>query len=137
MHHVLKGIVYLYAALISYYETQKLIFCTVRWIQTCCSLYFLALESVLTLDCYCQSCLWTLIRIRKIPLKCICSDLVCDVTEGLISTSAEFKPKRGILVICGNETFKFYFSSYFFLGHPCVERRKQFSFAVDIQFYRF
>lgn len=123
----LKGIVYRYADLINCYETQRLIFRTVWWIQTCCSLNFLALEYILTLDRHWQIFLGTFIRIRKIPLKCSCSDLVFHVTEGFISTSADFKPRRGILVICENETVKFYLSSYLFLGHPCAERRKQFS----------
>lgn len=79
------------------------------------------------LECHCQIFLWTLIRIRKIPLKCSCWDLVSDAMEGFISTSAEFQPRRGILVMCENETLKFYLSSYLFLRHPCGERRKQFS----------
>lgn len=97
------------------------------WFQTCCSLNFLALEYILMLECHCQIFLWTLIRIRKIPLKCSCWDLVSDAMEGFISTSAEFQPRRGILVMCENETLKFYLSSYLFLRHPCGERRKQFS----------
>jgi len=122
VHSGLKGIVYLYAGLIIYYATQKLIFCTVWWIQTCCSLNFLALEYILMSDCHCQIFLWTLVRIRKISLNYSCADLVFDVI-----TSTEFKPRRGIFVLCENGTVKFYLNSYLVLGQPCGERRKQFS----------
>lgn len=91
--------------------------------QTCWSLNSLFLGSILMLDCHHQICAG-LIRIRKTPFKSSCSDPIFDVTEGFISTSIKFKPKRGILITSGIETFKFYLSSSLFLGHPCGKRKE-------------
>lgn len=106
--------------------------------QTCWSLNSLFLGSILMLDCHHQICAG-LIRIRKTPFKSSCSDPIFDVTEGFINTSIKFKPKRGILITSGIETFKFYLSSSLFLGHPCGKRkekkRKQFSQTLLYEFW--
>lgn len=62
---------------------------------------------------------------RKIPLKCSCSTLVFGVMAGFSSSSAEFKPRRGILVIRKNENVNL--SSCLIVGHSCGQRRKQLS----------